>query len=50
MFLRNEWMVNNADRVVALWNGTPGGTTGTVNYAKQQGIPIDNLWDKWNDT
>ena len=50
MFLRNEWMVDHADRVVALWNGTPGGTTGTINYAKQLNIPIDNLWDKWNDT
>tara|TARA_Y100000310_G_scaffold122960_1_gene121714 strand:+ start:530 stop:1006 length:477 start_codon:yes stop_codon:yes gene_type:complete len=48
LFLRNEWMVNNADRVVALWNGTSGGTTGTISYAKQVGIPIDNLWDKWN--
>lgn len=33
---RNEWMVDNADIVFAIWDGTPGGTANCVNYAKKQ--------------
>lgn len=31
---RNVWMVNNADLVVAIWNGSTGGTKNCVNYCK----------------
>lgn len=37
--LRNEWLVNNSSRVIALWNGKPSGTANTVKYAKKQGVP-----------
>lgn len=38
---RNEYMVNNADAVIAVWNGiAKGGTAGTVRYAKRQGKPV----------
>lgn len=30
---RNEWMVDHADTIVAVWNGTKGGTANCVNYA-----------------
>lgn len=33
---RNEWMVNNSTRLVAVWNGAKGGTANCFNYAKKQ--------------
>ena len=33
---RNEWMVDHADMVLAVWDGSPGGTGNTVNYALKQ--------------
>lgn len=41
---RNEWMVDNSDRLCALWNGTGGGTANCVRYAEDAFIPIDNVW------
>ncbi len=40
---RNVWMVDNADIVVALWNGKSGGTGNCVKYAKEQGVEIHLL-------
>jgi uncharacterized phage-like protein YoqJ len=40
MQTRNIWMVDRADRVLAVWDGTPGGTTNCVNYALQQNKPV----------
>lgn len=34
---RNIWMVNHANCVVAVWDGTPGGTNNCIKYAKDQG-------------
>jgi uncharacterized phage-like protein YoqJ len=31
---RNEWMVNNCNILIAVWDGTPGGTSNCINYAK----------------
>ncbi len=36
MQLRNQWMVDNSDRVIAVWDGTPGGTANCVKYAKKK--------------
>lgn len=38
---RNEWMVDKCDLLVAVWNGTPGGTANCVKYAKKVGRPIE---------
>lgn len=35
-FLRNRYMVDASQFVVAVWNGAPGGTGYTVNYARRQ--------------
>ncbi len=41
MLLRNEFMVNNSDRLIAVWNGQMrGGTAYTVRYAKKCGKEI----------
>jgi len=34
---RNKWMVDKANSVLAVWCGTPGGTSNCVQYAKTQG-------------
>lgn len=37
---RNEWMVDNCDGLIAVWNGTPGGTANCVRYAQSKGTKI----------
>lgn len=44
---RNEDMVKAADTVVALWNGSDGGTANCVRFANKIGKPVINVWDKW---
>lgn len=43
---RNEWMVDQSDRIVALWDGSGGGTGNCIRYALGK-APIDNLWPVW---
>lgn len=45
MQARNEAMVDDADMVLALWNGEKGGTANCVAYAEKQKKPIENLWE-----
>lgn len=40
MFLRNRYLVENADLLLAAYDGQPGGTQMTVQYAKQMGIQV----------
>ena len=49
MQARNKWMVDNCQSVLALWNGTDGGTANCVRYAEQTGRPIINLWKEFNE-
>jgi uncharacterized phage-like protein YoqJ len=37
---RNEWMVDRADLVCAVWRGKSGGTANCVNYAMRQHVPV----------
>jgi uncharacterized phage-like protein YoqJ len=37
---RNEWMIDNSDATIAIWNGTPSGTKNTIEYARKQGKPV----------
>lgn len=37
---RNEWMVDHSARVIAIYNGAPGGTAKTVAYAERNGIEV----------
>ena len=41
-------MVDNADVILALWNGTGGGTGNCIGYAEKQGKRIINLWDSFS--
>lgn len=40
MFTRNKYLVNNADILLAAYDGQPGGTQMTVQYARQMGIQV----------
>lgn len=35
MDLRNEWIVDHSDILIAVWNGLGGGTANTVHYARE---------------
>lgn len=47
MHKRNAWMVDNSDLLVALWDGSQGGTANCVNYALANRRQVVNLWDRW---
>lgn len=34
MQIRNEWMVDHCDILLAIWDGSAGGTANCINYAK----------------
>ena len=44
---RNNWMVIKSDVLLALWNGTSGGTANCVSYDKKNERKIVNVWDEW---
>ena len=44
---RNEWMVDNCDCLIALWDGTNSGTKNCVTYAQNREKKIELLWDNW---
>lgn len=40
---RNEWMVSKSSFVIAAYNGTPGGTRNTIEFAKMNHVPVHML-------
>ncbi len=38
--IRNEWMVNHSNRVIAVFNGESGGTKNTIEYAIRNEIEV----------
>ena len=45
--VRNEWMVDHSNRVIAFYNGEPGGTLNTINYAERKKVEVVNLLNKY---
>lgn len=43
MHLRNKYMVDRSDIVIAVWDGSDGGTGKCVTYAMEQGKEVINL-------
>ena len=37
---RNEWMVDHSARLIAFFNGEPGGTKNTIEYARRRAVAI----------
>lgn len=45
---RNQAMVDNCTKLVALYDGSPSGTGKTIDYARDQwGIEPLNVWQDW---
>lgn len=42
MQIRNEYMVDHSDLLIAFWNGEKGGTKNCIDYAKKQFRPM--IW------
>ncbi len=38
--IRNEWMVNSCDVLIAVWDGSTGGTFNCITYARKQNKTI----------
>ena len=38
--LRNKWMVDHSNLVIAAYNGEPGGTKNTIDYARKKEIEV----------
>lgn len=43
---RNEWMVDKCDVLLAMWDGSTGGTANCIDYARRRGTRIVNCWDR----
>ena len=41
--VRNEWMVDRSNLVIAVFNGQKSGTKNTVDYAKRKGVNVVNV-------
>ena len=44
---RNEYMVDNSQKQLALWDGTSGGTANCVRYAASKDVEIINCWAEY---
>lgn len=44
---RNKWMVDNCDLLLALWNGSFGGTANCIEYANSVNRKIINMWSNY---
>ena len=44
MFRRNHYLVDNADLLLAAYDGQPGGTAMTVAYAAEIGVPVQRIF------
>lgn len=38
---RDEWMVDHTSRVIAVYDGVPGGTKNTIDYAEKCGVGVE---------
>ena len=43
---RDRWMVDHAERIIAVFNGTRGGTAYTIDYAKSLGKEVVMLSER----
>lgn len=44
MVARNHYMVDHADLLLTVWDGSTGGTSSSVSYARRRGVPVRALW------
>jgi uncharacterized phage-like protein YoqJ len=41
--MRNDWMTAHASHLIAVWDGSAGGTAYTVGLAVKKGLPLYNI-------
>ncbi len=41
--VRNQWMVDHSNLVIAVFNGLKSGTKNTVDYAQRKGVSVNNV-------
>jgi uncharacterized phage-like protein YoqJ len=39
-FKRNQWIVDSVEALIAVWDGSSGGTAGCVEYANNNNVPV----------
>lgn len=44
--VRNEWMVDRSNLVIAVFNGQRSGTKNTIDYAYKKGVQVINVLEK----
>lgn len=47
MLKRNEYLVEHGDALLALFNGSAGGTKHCVGLANSKGLEVINCWSEW---
>ena len=47
MQARNEWMTDNCDLLLTLYDGSASGTGNCIRYADETGRDVLNLWASW---
>jgi len=45
---RNEWMVAHSDLLLALWDGTSGGTGNCIRHARRVDRCVLNVWSRFS--
>lgn len=45
--MRNEFMVDNCNLLLAIFSGKPSGTKNCIEYAKKVNRKVLNLWSAW---
>ena len=46
---RNEWMVSHSNRLIAFYNGAPGGTRDMISFAEQNGLKVITNSPKYSE-
>lgn len=47
MQVRNHFLVDHADFMLVLWDGSAGGTGNCMEYVERMKRPYENLWQAW---
>lgn len=49
MQIRNKWMVDRSDLVLAMWDGSSGGTANCIKYAEGKNKTVINLYNEYKE-
>jgi len=41
--IRTEWKADHSKRVIAIYDGQPGGTKNRIDYARKMGVSLVNI-------